>query len=136
MLIEGPAPLSEAQLNQLRYDITDKIDDLRGRRSREEVTALGAALYQSVSEILLRGRGRWFGSAKWIPRLLHALDTEEAARFDSAFDQLFSQGNVLDLINFVNEAMRPFGGLLFDGDHQAAPSSSRIPASPVDNEIG
>jgi len=137
MLIEGPAPLSEAQLNQLRYDITDKIDDLRGRRIRAEITALGAALYHSVAEILLRGQGRWFGSAKWIPRLLHALDAEQAARFDSAFDQLFAQGNAVELISCVEDVMGPFGGLLFDGDHQAAPASSRIPANSDDNlEVG
>jgi hypothetical protein len=136
MLAEGPAPLSNAQLEQLRYDITDKIDDLRGQRSRAEITALGAALYQPVAEILLRGQGRWFGSAKWIPRLLHALDAGQAARFDSAFGQLFAQGDVADIISFVDDALRPFGGRLFDGDHQAAPASSRISASPDDDEAG
>jgi len=129
MLIEGPAPLSKAQLEQLRYDITDKIDDLRGRRSRAEITALGAALYASLAELLLRGRGRWFGSGKWIPRLLRDLDVAMATRFDTAFEALFARGEAAQLIGFVEEALRPFGGLLFDGDQRAAPPSSRVTAS-------
>lgn len=80
ILAKGPPPITREQLDQLRYNITDKIDDLRGERSAEEIIAIGAALYAPLAEILLRTRGGWIGAAKWIPRLLRKADPMLANR--------------------------------------------------------
>jgi hypothetical protein len=60
-LARGPGPLESGRTDALRYDITDKVDDLAGDRSRAETIAIGAALYRPLAELALRRRGSWSG---------------------------------------------------------------------------
>ncbi|MDU0342210.1 nucleotidyltransferase domain-containing protein [Bosea rubneri] len=119
-LAEGPPPLAQAQLNVLRYEITDAIDDLRGERSPGETMAIGAALHPRLAELALRGRGRWNGTGKWVPRLLQAADAGLADRFEAAFRALFAAGASDLVIALAEQELAPHGGRLFDGDCRAA----------------
>ncbi|MBV7481774.1 nucleotidyltransferase domain-containing protein [Bordetella sp. BOR01] len=125
-LAQGPPAMALAQLDSLRYEITDAIDDLRGERSASEIMAIGAMLHPRLVELSLRGRGRWTGTGKWVPRLLAAVDGDLAARYDQAFGALFTSGACHAVIALAEGELASYGGPLFDGDRRVAPASSRI----------
>lgn len=125
-LAQGPEPLSADALNVLRYEITDAVDDLRGERSASEILAIGAMLYPKLVELALRGRGRWYGTGKWAPRLLAEVDAGLARRFDAAFRRLLSAGDVEWIIGLTMQELEPHGGPLFDGDCRGAPEQWRM----------
>jgi hypothetical protein len=116
-LARGSGLLAPRRLEALRYDVTDKMDDLLGDRSRVEIIAIGTALYRPLSELALRRRGSRSGAGKWIPRLLRQADPTFAARFEDAFDILFQVGDgALALAVALAEAeLAAVGGRLFDG---------------------
>jgi hypothetical protein len=126
ILARGPPPASPEKLNRLRYEITDKIDDLRGDRSAEEMIAIGAALYSPLAELLLRNRGGWLGAAKWIPRLLRQSDPLLASRFTAAFQMLYCEMETHEIMALADVALAPHGGRLFDGDHRLASAAARL----------
>lgn len=124
-LFAGPPTLGQVELNALRYEITDAIDDLRGDRTGAEVLAIGVMLYPKLAELALRGRGHWNGTGKWTPRLLAAADELLSNRFDTAFRALFASG-VSDLvIDLAETELASHGGPLFDGYRSTAPTSWR-----------
>lgn len=121
----GPPALSQAELDMLRYEITDAVDDLQGERSAIELLAIGALLYPRLAELALRGRGRWSGVGKWIPRLLTKEDHTLGERFDTAFRALFEAGQPGPVIALAESELGPHGGRLFEGDRRIAPASWR-----------
>jgi len=125
-LEQGPPPLSTAALNTLRYDITDALDDLQGDRPLVETLAIGAVLYPKLAELALRGRHRWNGATKWLPRLLSKVDADLAVKFDTSFRTLFTSGAVGPVVALVEEELSRQGGRYFDGDRRLAPASWRI----------
>lgn len=134
LLAAGPPPLEAAQLDRLRYDITDKLDDLAGQRSHAEILAIGAALYGTLAELILRGHGQWTSTGKWVPKLLRRFDRRLAARFSQVFDALFALGAVAPVIEFADDALRVHGGRLFDGHLQWAAPTARISEHRSDHE--
>ena len=124
-LSEGPPRMESAQIDTLRYEITDGIDDLRGERRLDEVMAIGAVLHPRLVELALRGRGRWNGTGKWAPRLLAAADPDLADSFDHAFSALFVSGMCGPVIALAEQELDRHGGPLFDGDCRTAPASWR-----------
>lgn len=125
-LEKGPLPLSTAALNTLRYEITDALDDLRGHRPPGEMLAIGAMLHGRLVELALRGRGRWYGTGKWAPRLLSEVCRPLADQFDEAFRALFTSAKVEAVIALAEQELAPHGGPLFDGDCREAPVSWRL----------
>lgn len=122
----GPPALTHAALNALRYEITDAVDDLRGQRTASEVMAIGAMLHARLVELALRGRGHWYGTGKWAPRLLSEMDGSLAAQFDEAFRTLFMSGDTGPVIALAKHELAAHGGFLFDGDCRVAPASWRV----------
>jgi hypothetical protein len=125
-LAQGPKPLDARRRDQLRYHITDKIDDLRDPRPVEQLPALGFMLYDTLAELILRGAGRWAANGKWIPRSLRALDRAMGDAFVAAFDALLIRHDPAPLIAFAETALQPHGGWLFDGYENAWPTTNRI----------
>ena len=87
--------------------------------------AIGAMLYPKLAELSLRGRGRWNGSGKWVPRLLAAIDEGLSDRFDAAFRALVASGASNAVIALAEAELAPHGGTLFEGDRRTAPISCR-----------
>ncbi|MCW0450953.1 nucleotidyltransferase domain-containing protein [Xanthomonas sacchari] len=121
----GPPPLTQAQRDALRYEITDLVDDLCGERSAAEILAIGALLHPRLAELALRGRGHWYGSGKWVPRLLARMDSALGQRFDQAFAALFANADCAPVLALAQQELAVHGGRLFDGDCRIAPADWR-----------
>lgn len=122
---KGPGALTDELSKELRYIITDLVDDLRGDRTEAEIRAISASLYQPLADLALLGRGVWSGKGKWVPRLLQRLDGELAARFDGAF-QSAANGQSSLLLRFAENELSRNGGAFFAGDRRQAPSTARL----------
>ncbi|WP_137864517.1 MULTISPECIES: nucleotidyltransferase domain-containing protein [unclassified Sphingomonas] len=129
LLAKGPPPMAPAQLDALRYAITDAVQDLRGARDEAERVGIGVLLYPLLAELALRGRGRWNATGKWVPRALAGIDDGLARRFDHAFRALFASNAADAVVTLAERELAPHGGMRFDGDVQVAHRSWR--ASPA-----
>jgi hypothetical protein len=127
VLAAGPPALSEEELRSRRYFLTDKLDDIRHPCSEAELVATGAQMYDMAADFYLRSRGHWSARGKAIPRRLREVDADFAARFGEAFETLFGAKRSHAVVALVEEALAPFGGLLFDGYKLDAPFDQRKP---------
>jgi hypothetical protein len=129
-LAAGPPPFKPEQLDLFRYHITDRINDLRDEREPAEVVATGVWLYDALASLILRGRGRWMGTGKWIPRHLKAFDPGLERRFSTAFEALFARCDAGPVIALAEAELAPHGGLLFDGYRSESAESARLAQAP------
>jgi len=123
----GPPGLSEAEVRKLRYDITNMVDDIRQPRSRGELVASGAELYEMLANYYLRTNALWSAKGKSIPRVLSQANADLCLRYAASFDELFAHGRPESAVALVEEILRPRGGFLFDGHRLEAPADYRKP---------
>jgi len=64
----GPPPISQREPEQLRYAISGLVDEIRDPRSKSELVAVGAKLFEALANYHLRTHGFWSGKGKFIPR--------------------------------------------------------------------
>jgi predicted nucleotidyltransferase len=127
LLASGPPELNDEDERKLRYTITNLIDDIRQPRSREELVATGAELYETLANYYFRTNGLWPAVNKSIPRAFSKADPGLYSRFCEGFDQLFSDGRSEKVITLAEEILNRRGGFLFDGYKQNASPSCRKP---------
>lgn len=125
LLEKGPAQLSEDTDRNIRYNITDLVDDLRNPRSKSEAISTGVRLYEVLANYYFRSRKIWSASGKSIPRRLRSVDAEIARKFESGFENLFSNGIADEVILLTQELVAPQGGFNFDGYKRIAPKEWR-----------
>jgi hypothetical protein len=121
----GPPELSAEDVRKLRYDITNLADDVRQPRSRDELVAAGAELYEALANYYLRTNKLWSAKGKSIPRILRQADADLCLRYAASFDELFAQGRPETVVSLVEEILTPRGGFLFDGHRLDAPANYR-----------
>ena len=126
----GPEPWSVEAIDRARYGITDFVDDLREPRNYQESYATAGQLYDALANFYFRTKNIWSAKGKTIPRKLGQENPELAKRFNSAFDSLFKDGNVDEVISLSEEILNPFGGLLFEGYKLDAPKEWRLCSPP------
>jgi predicted nucleotidyltransferase len=133
---EGPPQLSEDTLRQMRYAITNLIDDIRQPRSREETVAVATLLYSDLANFYFRANNLWTAKGKSIPRKLKAANPELYARFCGNFEKLFARGQTADVIRLTEEMLTPCGGFLFEGARRDAPPENRkaLPHDEISSE--
>ena len=119
--------MSSEEVLKLRYNLTSLVDDVRQPRSRDELLASGAELYEALADYYFRSHNRWSAKGKAIPRILKRADAGLCLRFCSCFDELFSQGQNEKVIALVEELLETNGGFLFDGHRLEAPLDHRKP---------
>lgn len=124
LLKDGPPELARQELDALKYQITDLLDDLCGERSGAELRAIASQLYQPLADLMLLGRGTWSGKGKWIPRLLKQLDNELFEAFDAGFKHA-AEGRPGELLRLTEAELARKGGRYFDGDCREAPLDAR-----------
>jgi len=128
LLAAGPPPWDEEHVGNVRYWLTDCVDDLRHPRSPDELVATGARMYEIAADFFLRSRGLWSARGRWIPRRLREADADFAARFSRAFEALFVEKRRDEVVRLVGEMLAPHGGFLFEGYRRDAPPERRGPA--------
>lgn len=115
LLAKGPEVWSIEVINTKRYFITDVLDDFTGCTDNAEEIFIVNTLAELVSEFVLRTNNRWIGTSKWIIRSLKEYDINFADQFVKAFGLYYKNGTKKEVINLVDEILKPYGGRLFDG---------------------
>ena len=121
----GPPPLDSESERRRRYTVTDLLDDIREPRSREELVASGARLFEELADYHLRSSGHWSARGKAIPRALQRADPALCTRYCQAFESLFREGSGDYVIQLTENLLKSHGGVLFDGYRSDAPPSWR-----------
>ncbi len=125
-LREGPPALTEEEVLDRRYHITELIDDIREPRSRQELIATATVVLNELADYFFRSRRGWTGSGKAVLKRLKKEDPAFARRFFEAFDELFSTGRTQRVIDLAAEVLSKDGGFLFDGYRRDVPSDWRL----------
>jgi hypothetical protein len=125
LIEDGPPTLESDHERRIRYFISDLLDDLRAPRSRDELIATGAKLYEQLADWYLRRRRLWSAKGKAIPRVLRQADPILCRQYLDAFDDLFVRGNPESAISLSEDLLRDAGGVLFEGYRAEAPSAWR-----------
>lgn len=126
LLEQGPPPWTDKDFRLKRYLITDKVDDIRDPRSKEEMIATGTQLYSAISDFYFRSKGVWSADGKTIIRKLKEQDSDFHNQFVDAFQRLFEESDPSQVIQLAEKVLEPYGGLLFDGLKLDAPEDWRI----------
>lgn len=120
-----PPALAPRQIDSLRYQITNLIDDIREPRSKEELTAGGGELYSVLADFYLRANNFWSAKNKAIPRVLEKTNPDLRREFCESFEELFVAGKTEKVILMTETILKPHGGFLFEGERLDAPSDWR-----------
>lgn len=126
-ILQNPPKISKQKLDQMRYGVTDLINDLREPRSKEELTATATELYNLLADFYFRANGLWSAKNKGVPRVLRKNDPELCEEYCESFEELFAEGNQQKVIKLTEKILKPHGGFLFDGLKLDAPKDWRKP---------
>jgi hypothetical protein len=121
MLDAGRQRLSRDEIDDLRYGVTDTLDDFIGCTVRDEGLFLAAELAQSSVNLLLAANDRWSGHGKWLPRALGRFDQDQRKRLSTALDAYALRADKEPLVAFANEVLAGVGRRLFEGYRRVAP---------------
>ncbi|WP_284292254.1 hypothetical protein [Luteimicrobium album] len=116
LLDAGPGAPSDTMLEDLRYAVTDLLDDLTYTRDAGEAIAARHVLWERVGHFALAAAGRWDGGGKWLLRELRAWDPGWAARWLAAVEHDET------MTTLAHETLRAAGGPLFEGYRRTAPA--------------
>ena len=114
-LEQGPLPWNPEDMERIRYEITECLDDLSDSGSREEVLYIAGKLSLLVPTFVLRAARRWIGDGKWLIRSLRSYDESLCDRWVAALDELYLNGNKHKLIGVTDQILAPYGGRLAEG---------------------
>ena len=109
VLAAGPAPLTDAERDNIRYRLTDLLDDLTHVTDSGERTVIATTAWTSAAEQALALGQRWTGNGKWLLRELRALDPELAERW------LIAHADPTAIAGFIHDVLAQAGGPLFSG---------------------
>jgi hypothetical protein len=119
LLERGPEPLSPTQIEDLRYAVTDALDDFVGCEDPAEGVFIAAALAKAASDLVLLTSGQWIGAGKWVLRALRRFDLAMAADLHRALRDQARYGDKQPLIAFAGEALERAGGPMFEGYYRS-----------------
>lgn len=121
VLAEGPARLDGAELDRLRYGLTDLLDDLAHSRDPAETAVIAATAWICAAELELHASRHWLGGGKWLLRELRDLNPGLADRWVAA------HRDPIAIAMFANSVLDRIGGPLFDGYHAAGERPHNLP---------
>jgi predicted nucleotidyltransferase len=125
VISEGPPAMSEPELEDRRYQISELLDDIREPRNRQELFASASVIYGELAEFFLRSRRAWAASGKGVIKRLKKADAAFARRFFESFDLLYATGRPDKVVEMGEDMLSPQGGLLFDGYRREAPQMQK-----------
>jgi hypothetical protein len=115
VLDRGPEPLSEAEMDQYRFDLTSMLEDLEGCRDPAEALLLAGGVFHVTATILLALHRRWLGQGRRLIRALRDLDPKQALELIEALNILARTGEGSKLVQLADGVLDQVGGRLFEG---------------------
>jgi hypothetical protein len=115
LLDQGPDPLSEAEMDQYRFDLTSMLEDLEGSRDPTEALLFAGGIFHVTATILLASHRRWLGQGKWLIRAPRDLDPKQAQELTAALHTLSRTGDRGKLVQVAGAVLDQVGGRLFEG---------------------
>ena len=79
-LAEGPAKARPDELEALRYELTDQLDDLLGAGDPVEIAFISCRVLTKSAQLALLAGRHWQGTGKWLLRELRDHDASLAGR--------------------------------------------------------
>jgi hypothetical protein len=112
---QGPCEWSWDERNQVRYKITECLNDLSDAHLYHENLFIVNQLTELVTHFILRANSQWIGIGKWALRSLAEYDKQLCDEFLIALDSFYKKETVELLIPFIDRVLEPHGGRLLDG---------------------
>jgi len=112
---QGPDKLTQAEIDQYRYVITDWLDDLVDSKSYEEALFIAYELVAQTSRLLLASNRAWSGERKWLFRALQRSDDPMATQLIQGMEHFYRTAEKDRLIEVVNAILEQVGGKLYEG---------------------
>ena len=120
LLAERPSPLTQWELDTLRYGLSAGLDDLLDARDPAEGSMLQGQIFRSTAELLLQLERVWLGHGKWLVRQLRAADDPLADRLGL---WAAGPGDRAELVEIVGFVLDRAGGYLQEGFLRGSKSS-------------
>jgi|TARA_R110002124_G_scaffold89216_2_gene228297 hypothetical protein len=119
LIAAGPDPLTETEIEDRRYFITDTLDDLDTSKAALDMYGTLANLYNQLGDFYLRAQGKWSGHGKALGRILRREDAALAAEFEQAFTAAYGR-DYAPVMALGEKILAPYGGRCFAGLKRAA----------------
>lgn len=115
VLAAGPPAYDAAELDAVRYALTNLLDDLAGSEREDELVYLANAVVDQVAEIALVAAGRWSGGGKSLARELRRAEPDLAERLVNGHRHVVVYGDTAVLHKAAVEVLIRVGGPLMAG---------------------
>jgi predicted nucleotidyltransferase len=112
---KGPDNCNNQEIMNMRYEITNLIDDIRDYRNDSELLGTLSTLYSSLAQFYFKANKYWAGKDKYISRAMMKIDPKIENDFSYAFYEAIINKKIEKVLNITEEILKPFGGFLFDG---------------------
>jgi hypothetical protein len=119
LIADGPPPLTEAEREDVRYALTDSLDDLLGTMDAGEEKFIAHEVAEISAKLLLLVNNRWIGRGKWLVRALRRFDEQAALRLDAVLSAYYRDQDKSALIAFARETLEAAGGPVFEGYYRS-----------------
>lgn len=123
----GPPSLTEDDIKNRLYGITDLVDDLKSHRSRVEGIGIVNRLYEQLGHFILRSQNDWSGNGKQLSRAMEKYLPDQGQEFNEAFEDFFKNNQSQKILILADKIVSKHGGYLFDGYRREAPKGWRRP---------
>jgi hypothetical protein len=117
---QGPPPATAQQVEDLRYRLSDLLDDLDGATDPDETLLIATAVFTATAQLALTITGHWLAGGKWLGRRLYTADPDLHTALLAAFRNAAS-GDPLPLRTVAYHVLDRAGGRLLEGYHRTAP---------------
>ncbi len=125
LLQKGPEKLNGQSIENMRYFITNLIDDIRDPKNQKEAMGTASELYSTLANFYFRTNNLWSAKDKTIDRKLKVINEELSNSFFDAFNDIYKNNNSDKIIALTESILKPFGGFLFNGHKLEAPKDWR-----------
>jgi len=115
LLMKGPPPITQDEIERRRYELTDLLDDFDGSTSSDELAFVTGELLVKSSELVLLTARRWLGTGKWLARQLAKHDAQLLGRLNDGVRAALGGGDRAPLRSAVEDVLATVGGPFSEG---------------------
>ncbi|CAM3643014.1 nucleotidyltransferase domain-containing protein [Marinicrinis lubricantis] len=115
LLQDGPGEAGFGELDELRYWVTEQLEDFAEASDPGEALFSLHKLTDQLQRLILRSKGCWTGDGKWIARCLKEADEPLYLRLISALEAYHRDGRKEPILALAEDVLEPLGGRFFEG---------------------